>query len=361
MRSLSPGLLLSTLLLWAGCSQGPATTGEGDAMLTPEGAERFASLALDCIHREYPNKLGQVLKDESGLQPPRVLHPAFYGCFDWHSSVHGHWMLTKLLKEFPDLAQRQAVTKALATSLTASNIAGEVSYFAAASPSWERTYGWAWLLQLAAELRTWDDPLGKEWADNLQPLTQAVRDRFVEFLPRQEYPVRTGVHPNTAFGLSFALDYADSVDDEPLRDSIVAAANRYYAGDENCPISWEPSGEDFLSPCLEEAALMARVLASSDFRPWLDAFLPLLFDHGSVKPANVSDRSDPKIVHLDGLNLSRAWNFYIIASRLDDENRATKLRELAREHLDATLPHITSEHYEGSHWLGSFAIYAMTR
>jgi len=236
-----------------------------------------------------------------------------------------------------------------------------VAYFENASPSWERTYGWAWLLQLATELRTWDDALGREWSDNLEPLTQIVRDRYIEFLPRQEYPVRTGVHPNTAFGLSFAFDYADAADDAALRDSVTSAAKRYYAADRDCPISWEPSGEDFLSPCFEEAALMVRVMPADQFEPWLDAFLPSLFKHGSMKPANVSDRSDPKIVHLDGLNLSRAWNLYVIASRLDEDERAAGLRELANEHLDASLPHITSEHYEGSHWLGSFAIYALTR
>jgi len=361
MRHPSRGLLLSAMLLFAACSQEPTATGEDDTMLTAESAARFVNLALDCIHREYPNKLGQVLKDESGLLPPSVLHPAFYGCFDWHSSVHGHWMLTKLLKEFPDLARRDDVVAALGRSLTPENVAAEVAYFENASPSWERTYGWAWLLQLATELRTWDDALGREWSDNLEPLTQTVRDRYIEFLPRQEYPVRTGVHPNTAFGLSFAFDYADAADDAALRDSVTSAAKRYYAADRDCPISWEPSGEDFLSPCFEEAALMVRVMPAVEFETWLDAFLPSLFKHGSMKPANVSDRSDPKIVHLDGLNLSRAWNLYVIASRLDEDERAAGLRELANEHLDASLPHITSEHYEGSHWLGSFAIYALTR
>ncbi len=361
MSYIPKGLLLSTFLLCTACSQEPGTTTEDGAMLTAESAARFVNLALDCIHREYPNKLGQVLKDESGLLPPGVLHPAFYGCFDWHSSVHGHWMLTKLLREFPDLTRQEEVIAALGRSLTSENIAAEVAYFETASPSWERTYGWAWLLQLATELRTWDDPLGKEWGDNLEPLTQAVRDRYIEFLPRQEYPVRTGVHPNTAFGLSFAFDYAVAANDAMLRDSVISAANRYYAADKDCPLSWEPSGEDFLSPCFEEAALMARVMPAVGFKTWLDAFLPSLFDLGSMKPANVSDRSDPKIVHLDGLNLSRAWNLYVIASRLDDDKKAAGLRELAREHIDASLPHITSEHYEGSHWLGSFAIYALTR
>ena len=329
--------------------------------LTPDGAARFARLALDCMHREYPNKLGQVLKDETDLLPPKTLHPAFYGCFDWHSSVHGHWMLVKLLKEFPELALRQEIVDGLAVSITPAKIAGEVRYFADASASWERTYGWAWLLQLAAELAQWDDPQGKSWADALRPLARVVRDRYIEFLPRQEYPVRTGVHPNTAFGLSFAFDYATAVADRDLKDAIVSAANRYYADDRDCPLSWEPSGEDFLSPCLEEAALMARIMPVSEYRTWLGGFLPSLSDPASLKPANVSDRSDPKIVHLDGLNLSRAWNLYVIANVVDDEALADRLRGTAARHLDASLPHITSEHYEGSHWLGSFAIYALTR
>ncbi len=353
---------LATLLLFAilaACSGDDAAP--RNTMLSAESASRFAALALDCIHREYPNKLGQVLKDESDLKPPRVLHPAFFGCFDWHSSVHGHWMLAKLLKEFPELPERQRIIEGLSRSLTEENIAGEVEYFANASPSWERTYGWAWLLQLANELHTWDDPRGEEWAANLEPLAQVVRDRYIEFLPRQEYAVRTGVHPNTAFGLAFAFDYADSVGDDELLESVIAAANRYYIDDADCPLGWEPSGEDFLSPCLEEAALMARVMRRSGFANWLAAFLPTLLQDGALAPANVSDRSDPKIVHLDGLNLSRAWDLLIIADQLADEERSTSLRDMAREHLDASLPHITSEHYEGSHWLGSFAIYALTR
>ncbi|MGI9233325.1 MAG: DUF2891 family protein, partial [Woeseiaceae bacterium] len=219
------------------------------------------------------------------------------------------------------------------------------------------------------ELQQWDDPHGQKWADTLAPLAELIRDRYIEFLPRQEYPVRTGVHPNTAFGLSFALDYANAVADETLADAIMSAATRYFSSDSDCPLAWEPSGEDFLSPCFEEAALMARVLPEATFRTWLDAFLPSLSEQSSLAPANVSDRSDPKIVHLDGLNLSRAWNLYVIANHLSDPSSnehdnasfANHLRATAASHLAATLPHVTSEHYEGSHWLGSFAIYALTR
>jgi len=333
----------------------------GGLVLTSSGASHFAQLALDCIHKEYPNKLNQVLQSDEFLQPPKTLHPAFYGCFDWHSSVHGHWMLVKLLKQFPELAERDQIVAGLGISLSAENIAGEVSYFDHESSSWERTYGWAWLLQLATELGEWDDPFAAELATNLAPLADVIRDRYVEFLPRQEYPIRTGVHPNTAFGLSFALDYARSAGDDELARSVNEAALRYYQDDRNCPLSWEPSGEDFLSPCFEEAALMARVLPTDSFGQWLAEFLPGLSAADALRPANVSDRSDPKIVHLDGLNLSRAWDLYLIANRVDNDDLKTRFRAWAHDHLAASLPHVASEHYEGSHWLGSFAVYALTR
>ncbi len=367
MRRAVNRLLLLALIGLFGCSPGepeesmPMSPSDDSVGLTADSAARFARLALDCIHREYPNKLGQVLEDETELLPPKTLHPAFYGCFDWHSSVHGHWMLVKLLKEFPQLAGRQEIIDGLEASITPAKIAGEVRYFATASASWERTYGWAWLLQLATELTQWDDPLGKKWASALGPLAGVIRDRYMEFLPRQEYPVRTGVHPNTAFGLSFAFDYAEAVADSAFKEAIVSAATLYYAGDVDCPLSWEPSGEDFLSPCLEEAALMARIMPSAQYASWLAAFLPSLSDPASLIPANVSDRSDPKIVHLDGLNLRRAWNLNVIAAVVDDDAWAGRLRDAAASHLDASLPHVSSEHYEGSHWLGSFAVYALTR
>ena len=353
------GICVLSAALLAGCGSDSDTI-EG-MQLSGDSLSRFATLASDCITVEYPNKLNQVLRGESSLRSPRELHPAFYGCFDWHSAVHGHWMLVKLLKDYPDLPGREEISARVFTSLDPQNIAGEVDYFDTASKSWERTYGWAWLLQLATELHTWDDPLGEKLAADLAPLTQVIRDRYIEFLPRQEYPVRTGVHPNTAFGLSFAYDYSIAVADAELRDAVMDAAHRYYSEDKDCPLSWEPSGEDFLSPCFEEAALMARVMPANDFRGWLRTFLPELTSLESLAPANVSDRSDPKIVHLDGLNLSRAWNLFVIANHINDEETAKRLRAKADEHLEASLPHVTSEHYEGSHWLGSFAVYALTR
>jgi hypothetical protein len=366
-RSSIPAIAIFVMVIAAACNAQESAPMEmyteqaGGLVLTSSGASHFAQLALDCIHKEYPNKLNQVLQSDEFLLPPKTLHPAFYGCFDWHSSVHGHWMLVKLLKHFPELAEREQIVAGLGISLSAENIAGEVSYFDHESSSWERTYGWAWLLQLATELGEWDDPFAAELATNLAPMVDVIRDRYIEFLPRQEYPIRTGVHPNTAFGLSFALDYARSAGDDGLARSVSEAALRYYKDDRNCPLSWEPSGEDFLSPCFEEAALMARVLPADSFGQWLAEFLPGLSAADALRPANVSDRSDPKIVHLDGLNLSRAWDLYLIANQIDNDDLKTRFRTWAREHLTASLPHVASEHYEGSHWLGSFAVYALTR
>lgn len=331
-----------------------------DAMSAAE-VTRFTDLAMECIPQEYPNKLNQVLADSSHLQSPKQLHPAFYGCYDWHSSVHGHWMLVKAVKEFEDLAGREAIIARLRTSITAENIAAEIAYFEQDSKSWERMYGWAWLLQLQNELLSWDDPDGREMAQALQPLADYLRERYMTFLPVQVYPVRTGVHPNTAFGMSFAYDYAKTAGDQEFLGLIKSTALRYYGDDERCPISWEPSGEDFLSPCLEEAALMSRVMPSEEFTPWLARFLPQLDDLSGLSPVDASDRTDPKIVHLDGLNLSRAWNLFIIANRIDDQERAHALRENAAQHLAASLPFVTGDYYVGSHWLGSFAIYALTR
>ena len=329
--------------------------------MTSEGASHFAKLALVCIDKEYPNKLNQSLPSIGLLKSPSELHPAFFGCFEWHSSVHGHWMLVRLLKEFPDFEQREEVIAAITETLTPPHIGAELRYFDDESGTWERTYGWAWLLQLSMELETWDDPLGVELAETLSPLSNYIRRRYLDFLPKQDYPIRTGVHPNTAFGLSFALDYANATGRTEFAEVVKSTSIRYFAGDQACPLSWEPGGEDFLSPCFEEAALMARVLKRDDFNDWFNAFLPQLGDMSKFTPAIISDRSDGKIGHLDGLNLSRAWSLYFIANRLDDEKITNKMRDWAADHLKATLPHVASKHYEGTHWLGSFAVYALTQ
>lgn len=332
---------------------------DGFMELTKQGASHFAKLALACIQKEYPNKLSQVLSSASDLKEPTILHPAFYGCFDWHSSVHGHWMLVRLLKEFPGIREEAQIRKLLWENLTEENIAGEVSHLQAASKSWERMYGWSWLMKLSEELYTWEDKDGQRWAANLRPLTEAIVTRYLNFLPIQEYPVRTGVHPNTAFGLSFAWDYANATAHDELKGLIEMRARDYYMNDKNCPSDWEPSGEDFLSACLEEANLMRRILDKDEFSGWFRSFLPKEKLDALINPANVSDRSDPKIVHLDGLNLSRAWCLYGIIPMIKSVGARAQLTKAASEHLLKTIPNIASEHYEGTHWLASFAVYAL--
>ena len=320
--------------------------------LDASGASHFARLALRCARQEYPNKLDHVMNGAQEVQPPRALHPAFYGCYDWHSSVHGHWMLARLLRSFPALPEAGEIRAVLDQHLTPEAIATEVSYFGQPNrKSFERTYGWGWLLKLAAELRSWDSPDARRWAVALQPLADTVVRAYLDFLPRQTYPIRTGVHPNTAFGLSLALDYAQAAKDGKLGALIAERARTYYGKDTGAPLKWEPGGEDFLSPSLEEAALMARILAPDAFRAWMKAFLPAL----KMTPAIVSDRTDPKIVHLDGLNLSRARCLYALSLSL----RRPALLRLGDTHAQASLPFIASGSYEGEHWLGTFAVHML--
>ncbi|MBM4160940.1 MAG: DUF2891 domain-containing protein [Ignavibacteria bacterium] len=334
--------------------------------LTPEAASNFARLALNCINKEYPNKPEHVMNDERDLQSPQALHPAFYGCFDWHSSVHGHWMLVRLLRTFPDLPEAAEIRAALHQNLSAQNIRAEVTYLdQPGRKSFERMYGWAWLLKLAEETQAWDDPDARQWSKNLTPLARAICRRYLDFLPRQTYPIRTGVHPNTAFGVAFALDYARAAGNKELEKLLVERALAYYERDEACPASWEPGGEDFFSPCLMEADLMRRVLLPHRFQKWFAQFLPEI-DKGTpralLQSAIVSDRSDPKIVHLDGLNLSRAWCMIGIASSFPEAHPTRRnLVESAVRHAESTLGHIASGHYEGEHWLGSFAIFMLSQ
>jgi Protein of unknown function (DUF2891) len=333
--------------------------------LTQAEASHFATLALKCIGKEYPNKLDHTMNDPSEVQSPRTLHPAFYGCLDWHSSVHGHWMLARLLRLFPDLPEARRIRAAFDENLSARNIKVEVEYLNQASrQSFERTYGWAWLLKLAEELRGWDDPGARVWSRNLQPLVDALVERYKRFLPRQTYPIRTGVHPNTAFGLAFALDYARTAADRELEGLIVERSRTYFLTDASYPAAWEPGGEDFFSPALVEADLMLRVLKPLEFRRWFRRFLPgLVTGHTKtlLVPATVGDRSDPKIVHLDGLNLSRAWCMRHIASELParDPVRGV-LSRAAIAHAKDALGHVATGDYVGEHWLASFAVYMMT-
>ncbi len=335
---------------------------ESQPTLDQTTASLFARLALKGIQQEFPNKLDHVMNDASEVLPPAALHPAFFGSFDWHSSVHGHWMLVRLLRRFPDLPEAHAIRQALGVNLTPGNIAVELAYLDRPNrASFERTYGWAWLLKLAAELHSWEDPDGRRWSAALTPLAEAFAVRYRDFLPKQTYPIRRGVHPNTAFGIALALDYAREVADRSLEEVLLAHSRTYYGEDRDYPAGWEPDGDDFLSPALMEADLMRRVLAPAEFAAWFHRFLPGLKKRepaSLLAPAVVSDRSDPKLVHLDGLNLSRAWCLHAVAAVLpaNDPVRPILLDSAVR-HARATLPHIASGHYEGEHWLASFAVY----
>ncbi|MEL7162704.1 MAG: DUF2891 domain-containing protein [Bacteroidota bacterium] len=356
-----PAVVYLTLLLTT-CSA-PAPAPQNAPMPVPEltaaEADRLAALPLACIQQAYPNKLGQTLGSDEDLAGPVTLHPAFYGCFDWHSAVHGHWSLVALLRQFPDLDRAAEAREMLATNLSAEHIAAEVAYFNGPhNKSYERTYGWAWLLKLHEELTVWEDPLADTLRQNLQPLTELIATRYGEFLPKLNYAIRTGEHPNTAFGLTFAYDYAVTTGDATLRALIETTARRFFLEDRDCPIDWEPGGYDFLSPCLEEIDLMRRVLPEDEFHPWLRQFLPEITEPGyTLAVGEVSDRSDGKLVHLDGLNFSRAWVLYGLVRQYPA--RYGHLENLATEHLNYSLPNLVGDAYEGGHWLGSFAIFAL--
>ena len=328
-------------------------------------AERFARLALACVDKEYPNKISHVLNSDPDVAPPRKLTPAFYGCYDWHSSVHGHWLLVRLIRKFPEAPFAKPARAALRKSLTAENIKQEAAYLRdKGRANFERPYGLAWLLQLIAELREWDDPDAKGMLANLRPLEEAALERLKTWLPKLSHPVRIGEHAQTAFALGLMLDYARSTGNEDFSTLLNDQARKFYLADKNCPMAYEPSGEDFLSPCLAEADLMRRVLAPSEFANWLKEFMPQIPTTAKSDwlPVTVSpDPSDPKLAHLDGLNLSRAWMLEGIISALPgDDARRPALTATADAHRRAGLGAVTGAHYEGGHWLGSFAVYLVS-
>lgn len=326
--------------------------------LTLQQANHLATLPLKCLQQEYPNKLGQLLIDSTEIQSPKKLHPTFYGCFDWHSSVHGHWSLVYLLKRYPNLANKEQIIQKLKTNLSKENIQVEIDYLNKKhEKSFERTYGWNWLLKLQLELETSNEPFAAELAQNLKPLSNIIIERYIEFLPKLLYPVRVGTHSNTAFGLTNAWDYAVFSKNELLKKSIKENAIRLFQKDENCPFNWEPSGTDFLSPCMEEMALMQRILPKNEFLTWLKKFAPNLFKKDyKWEVARVSDRTDGHLVHLDGLNFSRAWNMYHLLNQYPNEFK--HLKNLADYHLNFSLPSVVDGNYEGEHWLASFALRA---
>ncbi|PRP66203.1 DUF2891 domain-containing protein [Nonlabens agnitus] len=363
-------LLLVFILILASCQkkENEVPTQEADSstnldsiptpQLTLEQANNLALLPLHCVDQEYPNKMGHVTAAPEDQKRPTVQHPVFYGCFDWHSAVHGHWSAVALLKQFPELDNASELLQKLTSNITAANVAVEIDYLNSENnQTFERTYGWAWLLKLQQELDTWNTAEGKQMAAALQPLTDLVSQRYVEYLPKLNYAIRVGEHSITAFGIAFAWDYAVHAKNEALKQAIESKAMEFYSNDQNCPISWEPSGYDFLSPCLEEVDIMRRVLPASDFHEWLAQFLPGI-ENGKLdlELGEVSDRTDGKLVHIDGLNLSRAWVLYGLANQYDQYDN---LIEIADEHITYTLPNLVADDYEGGHWLGSFAIYAL--
>ena len=369
---LAAGLALSAAATAA--SSAPAAHAAPTASLAPDAAARFAALALKCLHQEYPNHISHTLNGAADALPPHELTPAFYGCLDWHSDVHGHWLLVRLLRLFPDAPFAVEARTALNQSFMTDKMDAEASYLRGAGrASFERPYGLAWLLALSAELRRWDDPDARRWSGVLAPLETEVVARLESWLPRLQYPIRVGEHDQTAFAFGLIWDWAGVARDAQMRKLLAAAAERFYQHDRNCPLAYEPSGEDFLSPCLAEADFMRRVLGSQEFARWLSTFLPQIPRSGApvsaprqahawLEPAVVTDRSDPKLAHIDGLNLSRAWMLEGIAHGLPrGDARIPALRAAARRHADAALPAVTGQYYEGGHWLGTFAVYLTSR
>jgi hypothetical protein len=361
------------LVLWLSLSApvveadiSPSSTGAPQQpALNAATAGRFAALALKCLHQEYPNHILHTLNGDADVRPPREITPAFYGCYDWHSDVHAHWLLVRLTRLFPDADFAQAARAAVGESLTSQNIAGELAYMRRADrASFERPYGLAWLLQLCAELRRWDDPEAAQWIIALKPLESEAATRLENWAGKLRYPIRAGEHDQTAAAFSLVWDWAGVADDPQMRSVLAYAARRFYLADRDCPLSYEPSGEDFYSPCLGEADFMRRVLGPDAFARWLGDFLPDIparTDKLWLEPAMVSDRSDPKLAHTDGLNLSRAWMLEGMADGLPvNDRRVSVLRAAAQLHRDAALPAVTGEHYEGGHWLGAFAVYLTT-
>src|SRR5579864_4229676 len=341
-----------------------------EATFDAKAAERVAKLALACVHKEYPNKIAHVLNSDADVAPPRKLTPAFCGCYDWHSSVHGHWLLVRLVRTFPDAPFANDARAALSRSLTAENLKQEAVYIRGEGrSSFERPYGLSWLLQLCAELREWDDADARQWLANLKPLENAAVERLSSWLPKLSNPVRIGEHDQTAFALGLMFDYARTMKNEAFAKLIRDSAKKFFLLDKACPLNYEPSGEDFLSPCLGEADVMRRVLPQKEFSSWLKEFMPQIpvGREGSAnedwfKPVTSPDPSDPKLAHLDGLNLSRAWMLEGICSALpENDPRRPALQAAADAHSHAGLAAVTGEHYEGGHWLGSFAVYLTTK
>ncbi len=357
-------MILRLLLLLATLSMSlPLTARIADADADADRDARFVALALACVQREYPNQIRHVMTGDADVAPPRELTPAFYGCYDWHSAVHGHWLLVRLTRLHPDASYAPAARAALAANLTEDALRREAAYMAHPDRAgFERPYGLAWLLQLIAELEQWDDDQARTWREHLRPLEAVALGRLNDWLPKLHYPIRGGEHFQTAFAFGLIWDYAETVGNSELKQLLNDAAQRFYRQDRDCPLSYEPSGHDFLSPCLAEADFMRRVLQGPAFVAWLQAFLPTIGTTGWLPVATVTDRSDGKLSHIDGLNLSRAWMLEGIAAGLPaNDPRRDALLASATEHAVSGLTGVSDEHYAGGHWLASFAVYLLTQ
>tara|TARA_R110000744_G_scaffold23717_3_gene59999 strand:- start:647 stop:1735 length:1089 start_codon:yes stop_codon:yes gene_type:complete len=330
--------------------------------------DRFAQLALECVHKEYPNIIKHMMTGDEDVKTPKQLYPAFYGCFDWHSSVHGHWLLTRIASQHPETASYQDIMTSLDQSFTEANIAGELAYFNRQNTgtSFERPYGLGWFLQLTTELREWDNPQAKKWLTHLTPLEDKIIANISDWLPKLSFPIRVGEHSQTAFAFGLMLDWSKTANNQRFDDLLTQNITRLYRDDKDCPLAYEPSGQDFLSPCIAEADLMRRVQSTAEYTKWLSDFLPTLPKNGDsnwLNVATVVDKSDGKLAHLDGLNLSRAWMLEGIASGLNIEDpRRLAILNAAKAHKQAGINSVIHDmHYMGSHWLGSFATYLETQ
>lgn len=335
------------------------TEENGKITLTQQGASHLASLPLKCLDKEFPFKPWYVISATT-FSSPQKLHPAFCCCYDWHSCVHGHWLLVTLLKQYPHMPEADSILQKLKRHLTSENIQTELALFNGDNKSFERPYGWGWILQLQNELLTWNTPTGKELSRNLDPLARFIANAWIGFLDKLQYPVREPEHYNSAFGMCLAWDYAMTVKDTALQNAIRESALRFYINDVNCPTAYEPGGYDFLSPCLEEADLMQRILPRKEFNSWLKKFMPKLYTHPATlfNVGIVSDPTDGKMAHLDGLNFNRAWCLYDIADQMP-EGKTKPVRDLALQHFKYSLPHVASGAYEGDHWLATYVVLAL--
>lgn len=332
--------------------------------LTTEMANQLASMPLKCINQEYPNKTAHVINNEKdAILTPKELHPSFYGCFDWHSSVHGHWMLVRLLRTVQDLESKDKIISILDESFSPVKIKEEASYFTKyqVAQNFERTYGWAWILKLDEELARWNHPKAKIWHQNLKPLTDEILRLWKAYLPKQTYPNRTGVHPNTAFAMSFAIDWAREVGDKSFEEELSAKAKIFYLKNVKTPAYLEPDGSDFFSPSLEIAELMSRILPQKEFEKWLNQFYEKRSLENIEQIPIISDVNDYQTVHLVGLSFSKAWAMKNIINALPEKNSIRKQFEISREKfIENSLPIIFQGNYGGDHWLASFAVYALT-